>query len=125
MPSHIRNFALFLLPTAALWLGACGGTKVVVVPNPATPAPSAAFATPSRSAFVSVIPAMPATPSETASISPGPDYVWVAGYYDWRSGRYVWVPGSWVKAPQTSSVWVPSHWEPSAGGYSWVEGHWN
>jgi hypothetical protein len=38
--------------------------------------------------------------------SPGPNYVWVAGHYDWDGYQYVWVDGQWVLTPFYGAVWV-------------------
>jgi len=86
----------------------CGGGKVVVVPNQ-SPAPSALVApAPAAAAPVVVtVPATPNPPSEdmAAGVSPGEDYVWVKGYYNWDGNSYHWVSGSWVRTPRRGTVW--------------------
>jgi hypothetical protein len=126
--STTKIFGVLLLPAIGMFLVACGGGKVVVIPNPATPGPSAIVATapvaPAQ-VVVTTVPAMPAVPADVAQgVSPGPNYFWVAGYYDWRGDHYAWVPGNWMLTPTTTSVWVSAHWENTAGGYTWVPGHW-
>jgi len=112
MKSKIRTLGFLILPTAALWLAACGGEKVVVVPTPATP--TAAPVLPSAPAPV-VVTTIPSTPPLRAAAvqgaSPGGGYTWVAGYYDWRGDHYEWVPGAWMRSPAATSVWVPGHWD--------------
>ncbi len=68
---------------------------------------------------------------ERRTIQPGPEYVWVDGYWVWTGTKYVWVAGHWEKPPSSSTVWVkplfeiikqldgkkvyrqkPGHWEP-------------
>jgi hypothetical protein len=93
-----------VLAAAALAFVGCGGGKVVVA-NPSATTPAVVVA--------------PATPA-----SPGSDYVWVQGYYNWDGSRYEWVPGAWVRTPRPSAVWVPAHWQPTTGGYVWVPGAW-
>jgi len=122
MNCNVRNSVV--LSIATVFLAGCGGGKVVVLPS--TPAPSSLVATaPSAPAVVATIPATPALPAETvAGVSPGADYVWVAGYYNWQVDHYTWVPGQWVQAPHSGVVWVPARWQPTANGYTWVPGHW-
>jgi hypothetical protein len=123
MKAITNTLGVLVLAAIGILSVACGGGKVVVLPNPATPGPSALVAT--TPAVITTVPAMPQPPSDTVQgISPGPNYSWVAGYYDWRGDRYVWVPGTWVATPATTSVWVSGHWQPTAGGYTWLPGHW-
>jgi hypothetical protein len=82
-----------------------------------TPAP------PPVSAEVVVNEAPPAPPREMIVVAPGPDYVWVPGYYAWH-GRWVWMRGAWVVRPRPHAVWVSGHWAPRAHGYVWTGGHW-
>ena len=73
---------------------------------------------------VLVTQAPPAVRVETQPVSPGPRYVWTAGYWRWTGTSYVWVSGSWVLPPRQAAVWVPGHWERRAGGWMWIAGHW-
>ena len=38
--------------------------------------------------------------------SPGPEFVWVPGYWNWVGGRWVWVEGHWERPPHPHAVWV-------------------
>ncbi|MCU1336653.1 MAG: hypothetical protein JWO19_2234 [Bryobacterales bacterium] len=54
---------------------------------------------------------VPPPPPPTAVVTPvvpapGPEYVWVPGYWDWVDGRWVWVEGRWVRPPRPREVWV-------------------
>ena len=60
---------------------------------------------------------------EHMSVSPGPDYVWVAGHHAWRGNDWVWVQGSWERPPQRGAVWVESRWDDR--NQNWVDGYWN
>lgn len=57
---------------------------------------------------------------------PGPNHVWVDGYWAWNPGpgRYDWVAGSWRIPPGRYTVWVPGHWKKTRYGWYWVDGHW-
>ena len=62
---------------------------------------------------------------ERVVVTPGPEYVWIAGYHTWNGAGYVWVPGRWERAPRPRARWVPGHWERSRrNGWYFVEGHW-
>jgi len=73
-----------ILAAVAVSLAACGGGKVVVVP-PFAPAVASAPVIPAPAVVVTVpaTPPPPATEASVASVSPGSDYVWVQGYYNW------------------------------------------
>src|SRR5260370_42645723 len=61
---------------------------------------------------------------ETFVVSPGPDYVWVPGYYRYDGGGYLWVGGRWDRPPRGRGRWTPAHWERDRRGWYFVEGHW-
>jgi hypothetical protein len=128
MNSNTKMLGVLMLPAIGVLFVACGGGKVVVLPSPYTPGPSNIVATapaPTAPVVITTVPAMPAPQADVAQgVSPGPNYFWVAGYYDWRGDHYAWVPGTWMLTPSTTSVWVSAHWENTAGGYTWVPGHW-
>lgn len=58
--------------------------------------------------------------------SPGPDYIWVDGYWAWdyRYREYVWIQGYWAMAPYAGAVWIPGYWEYYRGGYRWIDACW-
>jgi hypothetical protein len=121
---NIRNFVLGCIFIAAAVMAGCGGEKVIVTPAPAaTPLVQTVPASPALG-VVATVPPLPPSPSEVVSVSPGTDYIWVKGYYNWDGSRYQWMPGTWVRASSPGAVWVPAHWQPSTGGYVWVQGAW-
>jgi hypothetical protein len=124
MKTNVKNLSLVLFSATSLLTVACGGSKVVVVPAATAPSSNAIVAPAPAQVVVTSIPVAPQPLQETASVSPGSDYVWVAGYYNWLGDHYTWVLGNWVRVPRVSAAWVPAHWQPTAGGYTWVEGHW-
>jgi len=67
--------------------------------------------------------APPAAIQEEIGISPGPDYIWVDGYWAWNNG-WGWRRGSWVVKPHHDAVWVRGSWEKHPRGHVWVGGHW-
>lgn len=67
----------------------------------------------------------PAPVVEARVVAPGPDYLWVAGYYRWAGGQYAWVPGTWARPPRPRAVWVAPRWEHGRRGWYQVPGHWD
>ena len=53
--------------------------------------------------------------------SPGPDFMWVDGYWYPVNGRYVWHQGYWTRAPYGGAHWVAPHHEEG----KWFEGYWD
>jgi hypothetical protein len=51
---------------------------------------------------------------------PGPDYVWVEGYWYPQGNRYRWHDGYWTRPPQPGSYWVAPYWQ----GGRYYEGYW-
>jgi hypothetical protein len=59
-----------------------------------------------------------------SGIAPGPDYVWVGGYWSHTTAGWTWVPGRWLNRPRAGVVWVPGYWERHPRGHVWVAGRW-
>lgn len=53
--------------------------------------------------------------------SPGPDYIWVGGYWYPVSGNYVWHEGYWTRPPYAGAHWVGPHHD----GRRFHEGYWD
>jgi len=51
---------------------------------------------------------------------PGPDYVWVEGYWYPSGGHYVWHNGYWTHPPYAGAYWVA----PYYGSGHYYAGHW-
>ncbi|MGD0651348.1 MAG: hypothetical protein ABSA97_09455 [Verrucomicrobiia bacterium] len=69
-------------------------------------------------------PPPPPVEAEAVVASPGPQYAWIKGHWEWR-GRWVWIRGRWVVPPHLYAVWVPGHWARRPRGYVWIPGRWN
>jgi len=52
---------------------------------------------------------------------PGPDFVWVGGYWYPERGRYAWHEGYWTRAPYANAEWIGPRYE----GGRFFEGYWN
>jgi hypothetical protein len=83
-----------------------------------------ASATPAvNTTIVTVAP--PAPESEVMLTQPGPNYVWLAGYWTYRNDNYEWMAGHWQLPPSASAVWVAPRWEQQGNAYKFTEGYWN
>jgi hypothetical protein len=51
---------------------------------------------------------------------PGPDFMWVDGYWYPERGRYAWHEGYWTRAPYEGGRWVTPRYE----GGQYYEGFW-
>ncbi len=70
------------------------------------------------------IPEEPPPPKlEKVPPSPGPEYVWAPGYWDWN-GKWVWVAGHWTKTPYPGAIWQGGYWEKGEHGWIWRKGEW-
>jgi hypothetical protein len=52
--------------------------------------------------------------------APGPDYLWVDGYWYVDHHRYVWHDGYWTRPPYGGAVWVRPHHD----GHQYFDGYW-
>ncbi|MBU6409629.1 MAG: YXWGXW repeat-containing protein [Verrucomicrobia bacterium] len=68
--------------------------------------------------------APPPPPAEVYVAPPGPDYVWVAGQWQWNGAAWVWVRGYWSLPPARGAVWVDGGWYHGPGGWYHRPGHW-
>jgi hypothetical protein len=58
-------------------------------------------------------------------VSPGPDFVWIGGYWDGSPGHYTWVGGRWDHPPHAHGQWYAPHWDKGNDGhYHQTKGEW-
>lgn len=89
----------------------------VVVPPPGTPAVA-------MTEIVVADPPPPPLEVDVRTVAPGPDYIWITGYWGWENGRREWFRGHWERPPHGYRVWVQPRWEHRPHGYVFVRGHW-
>jgi YXWGXW repeat-containing protein len=53
--------------------------------------------------------------------SPGPDFVWVEGYWYPVGNHYKWHEGYWTRPPYIGAHWVPPHHD----GQRYFVGYWD
>ena len=52
--------------------------------------------------------------------APGPDYIWVEGYWYPEGRRYKWHNGYWTRAPYAGAHWIG----PRYDGQRFFDGYW-
>jgi len=114
-PKKLGVAGLVLAAFGSLVLCGCYQERQGPVAQPPPP--------PEEGAAITVQTAPPPPPAETVVVSPGPEYIWIRGAWEWQ-GRWVWEPGRWVVPPRPGIVWVRGHWARRYGGWVWVPGHW-
>lgn len=65
----------------------------------------------------------PADVTYVRPVSPGPDYVWISGEWEYHGGGYHWRDGSW-QHPRANHTWKSGYWENGSKGYRWHKGGW-
>lgn len=73
---------------------------------------------------VTVVAAPPPPRVEVVYARPGPDFVWIGGYWAWRGGRHVWIAGHYERPPRGHRHWEEPRWERRGGSYIFIEGRW-
>jgi hypothetical protein len=99
-------------------------SRTVVRERPAHPRARVVYAQPQEVVVVQQPAPPPPPPQDVVVVQPGPDYIWIAGAYDWSGARWVWVPGRWEHPARPGAVWVRGDWHHEAHGYRWEHGHW-
>jgi hypothetical protein len=65
-------------------------------------------------------PPPPARVVRVQPLSPGPEWVWVQGYWYPAGNHYRWHDGYWTRPPYPSAVWVAPHHD----GERFFNGYW-
>ena len=73
--------------------------------------------------YVEEAPPPPRT-NVVVGVAPGPNHVWVGGYWMRRGQSWTWVDGRWMARPRPGVVWVPGYWDRRPRGHVWVSGYW-
>lgn len=61
--------------------------------------------------------------NEIIGVAPGPDYVWIAGFWNWGGRQYDWTPGHWEHRRE-GYHWAPHHWEHEGDHWHAHGGRW-
>ena len=103
----------------AVWAAALAGMLIV---GGCTATETAYQSSPAPTSYA--VPAPPAVQAETIPASPGPNYVWVGGYWDWTGTQYSWVPGYWAVPPAGKTEWVPPRYDKRGDTFMYHRGYW-
>jgi len=60
---------------------------------------------------------------EVRSDPPGPEALWIDGYWRWGGHQFFWIAGHWERHPHGN--WVAPRWEKREHGYFFIKGHWD
>ncbi len=74
--------------------------------------------------YVARQPPPPREREDVVVARPGPEHVWIKGYWDYRNGDFDWVAGHWARPEPGFHAWVEPRWQHEARGWFLVEGHW-
>jgi WXXGXW repeat (2 copies) len=67
----------------------------------------------------------PALRHERPGPRPGPNHVWVAGFWDSDGARWRWIPGRWEQRAAPDAYWIAPRYVRSTRGYIYEPGHWS
>jgi len=56
---------------------------------------------------------------------PGPNHVWIQGYWDRRGNQWAWAPGRWEEPAQRDSYWIRPQYRNEGGAYRYEPGRWS
>jgi len=69
---------------------------------------------------------LPPPRAEVVLSRPGPDYVWIDGYWDYVPAQrdWVWIEGRWDRPPSRHDRWVRPRYDRRGGHTVYHRGHW-
>lgn len=89
---------------------------IVVVQQ--TPQPTIVVQQGPAAAVMTPMDSPPADLVEQIPASPGENYIWQKGHWQWN-GSWVWVGGQWSLKPNGYTVYVPGYWRHSHHHHHW------
>lgn len=57
-------------------------------------------------------------------VPPGPDFIWVGGFWGWGPGGWAWHRGYWGHPPHPGMRWFGPRYAYRGGRHIWVRGGW-
>lgn len=75
---------------------------------------------------IRIAPDAPPRPRyERRTPRPGPNHVWIAGYWDREGDSWGWAPGRWEEPSQRGSTWIRPQYRREGGAYRYEPGRWS
>jgi len=62
---------------------------------------------------------------EVAIAPPGPNHVWITGYWHHMGQKWAWSDGRWAEPPRPHARWVVARYQKVQGGTRYIPGHWS
>jgi hypothetical protein len=69
--------------------------------------------------------APPRMRSEQRPPSPGRDYKWAQGSWDWRGSDWAWLPGRWDRPNSHGATWVKARYAREGSSWRYEPSHWS
>jgi hypothetical protein len=69
--------------------------------------------------------ARPAIRHEVVTERPGPNHVWIKGYWHHTGEAWAWNEGRWMEPPQPHAHWVAARYQKVHDGTRYTPGHWS
>ncbi len=75
---------------------------------------------------IRIAPEAPPRPRwERRTTCPGPNYIWIAGYWDRQGDQWGWAPGRWEEPSQRGSTWIRPQYRREGRAYRYEPGRWS
>ena len=75
---------------------------------------------------VRIVPeAPPPRRHEVVIERPGPNHVWIKGYWHHTGQAWNWNDGRWSEPPRAHAHWVVAKYQKVSGGTRYIPGHWS
>jgi hypothetical protein len=76
--------------------------------------------------FIRIAPEGPPPPRmERRMRRPGPQHVWIEGYWDRRDDRWAWESGRWEEPARRGSYWIKPQYHRESGAIRYEPGRWS
>lgn len=78
------------------------------------------------SVHIRIAPDAPPRPRyERRTPRPGPNHLWIKGYWDRQGDQWGWAPGRWEEPAQQGSTWIRPQYRREGGAYRYEPGRWS
>jgi hypothetical protein len=112
--------ALLVLATGVPFAGTAGAQ-----PQPPRPPGSPALLVPGDLHVRIVQEAPPPLRQEVVTERPGPNHMWIKGYWHHTGQAWGWSDGRWSEPPRAHAHWVAARYQKVRGGTRYSPGHWS